>query len=153
MAYSSTNTYAVLDDLKMRLTDNGYKNLADRDTDGFVGTRDQNIIEEAIENANQIIDGYLQAHIDPDDARGESNVWLRDRCVDLAAYIACSLGGRTIPETFVAVRDDAMQMLRDVSRGRMHVPRLQYPYNPGAGSQTQRVPRAYNPGRRSNRRR
>jgi phage gp36-like protein len=147
VAYNSASTYASLDDLKMRLTDNGYRNLADRDSDGQVTTRDTEIMQEAIENANQIIDGYIQTRVSPDTARGSGNVWLRDRCVDLACYRVASLGGRQIPETFILVNDEAMRMLREVGRGTMQVPRMEYPYNPPTGTRTQRVPRSFNFGR------
>jgi len=148
MTYNSASTYATLDNLKDRLTDQGYENIADRNSDGFVEAADQSKVEQAIESANLIIDGYIQNVIEPTEARGQSNGFLRDRCVDIACYYAASLGGRDIPETFVAFRDDAVSMLKQIASGRMQVPGMSYPRNTTTGSKTLRIPRSFNPGGR-----
>lgn len=147
MTYNSASTYATLQELKNRLTDQGYLNLADRDSDGFVEAADQTKIEEAIESANLIIDGYVQNVINPTDARSQSNGFLRDRCVDIACYYAASLGGRDIPETFIAFRDDSVAMLKQIASNKMQIPGMGYPRNSATGSKTSRVPRSFNSGR------
>ena len=153
MTYSASSTYATVDDLKNRLTAQGYKNIADRDADGFTEAASVTAIESAIEEANQIIDGYVQSRVDPDTARASGNDWLRDRCKDIAVYKAVTLGGRNAAESVLVAHDEALKMLREVASGRMQIPRMTYDYETAAGSRTQRVPRTFNYGSRTGRRR
>lgn len=144
MSYDSSNTYATLADLQQRTTDHGYINLADRNGDGLVSSNEQSDVEDCIERANQVVDEAMASHYDdPDSARGQSNAWLRDRCLDIAIYYLATLGSREPSEAQQTLYDDAVDKLKAVRLGKLQVPRLTYPEPTGiVTSQTIGIPRS-----------
>lgn len=125
MAFDSANTYASVDDLKLRLSRRGYTWAGDvDDADGFIdaSSAEATYAEEALDYANGLIDEALTPHADitPRPANG----WLKDRCVDIAAARYFSLGGRKVPKPLADDAQDARDRLVEVREGLVKVPGL-----------------------------
>ncbi len=128
MPFSPANTYASLEELKLRVSRHGYKWAADVDDgDGFVpeGSPEQNYPEEALEYANTLIDEALVSQ-NLDITPRQSNDWCKDRAIDIAAARIFSLGGRNIPAPLQAAFDLALDKLMEVRAGTLRIPGMDY---------------------------
>lgn len=146
MAYNASSTYATVEQLEAFVTAGGWLHIADRDGDGTVSTAELDAMKDVVEASNNIIDAALEPHMSPDAVRAADNDWLRDRCLEIAAYKGAVLGGRDAAPSVADNYDDALRMLNQVNRGEFRVPRLTYPKT--ETNRTTRTPRAINPGRR-----
>lgn len=145
MAYSSSNTYAVYDDLKKRLSRPGMLQLIDVDSrDQEASAAEKEYAEDALEWANTTIDSYICDLIDSVTAR-PSNEWLRQRCVDIACYRLATLGGRGGNESLRLSYEMALNDLKLVQQGAMKIPGLEVT-SPAVDDRFVGVPRVINAG-------
>jgi len=129
MPFSPANTYASIEELKLRVSRHGYKWAADVDDgDGFVpeSSPEQNYPEESLEYANTLIDEALVS-LNVSVTPRPANDWCRDRAIDLAVWRLFSLGGRNVPAPFQAAYDMAMDKLMEVRAGTLRIPGLEDP--------------------------
>ena len=92
--------YCTPEDVRNRLTANGYLNVSDLDGDGLVDTDEiAASITSAIEWAGAEIDYALINHQPPYSlpvARASGNIFLRSRAIDCAAWQVTTHGGRDV---------------------------------------------------------
>ncbi len=120
--------YCSASDIESRHTANGYKFVADRDRSGSVSASEQSsYITTAIDWAGGVIDGMIGGRYETLAARSSANQWLKDRCVDLAAYRSATHGGRKCPQSYKDDYANAMDMLRAVRDDGQPVPGLTLP--------------------------
>ena len=107
-------TYATLDDLKNRAGASEIYQIADRDRDGVL---DQPVIDKALLDADNLIDGYVSAKYDVPLASVPAlvNTW----AVSIARYILHRNGA---PDNVAQDYKDAIAALKDVSSGRIKLP-------------------------------
>ena len=124
MAYSSTNTYATVADVEARLTAYSVTWAADRVTvDGSRSSGELGMVEAGIEWSNGIIDAAILKLVNSVSAR-PANDWLRDRCVDLAAYRVMTIGGGDATPVLLDDYERALAWLERVEAGSLDVPGL-----------------------------
>lgn len=144
--------YCSKDDLRNRLTTNGILWAADRENggDGSISAAESaRYLDSSIQYGGNIVDGYICAQVIPGTARGQANQWLRDRCVDVAAYYAAGIGGRDIPSSLKMSYDFTMAELLRIKDGDQ-IPGYAYP-GPANAQASTRTPRAGNWGDSENR--
>lgn len=139
--------YCTAAEVKKRATANGYRLIADRDGDGRLNAQETSEVTYAIQWAGNEIDVALAQRLEPDDARAQSNAYLRDIAVDLALYRLFSNGGDDVPRSVElgALHEKMGAFARlDAIKGGGNIPGLTYnpPYNSLIPA---RVPRAYMP--------
>lgn len=106
--------YATLSDLIDRAGEAELRQIADRDRDGLI---DDDVVDAAIKDAGNLIDGYVGTKYDlplpsvPDLVR----TW----AVSIARYVLHRNGA---PEHVKADHDAAMAALKDVARGLVSLP-------------------------------
>lgn len=138
--------YCTASDVQNRLTAVGYKFVADRDRSGTVSSDElASYITTAIEWAGVQIDRYIMEFVQPDVARGSSNPYLKYLAVDLAAYRACGIGGRGIPDSITEAHDAAMDKLREIEDDNGKIPAFLAGYPTRGPQRSTRRPRAVNP--------
>lgn len=119
--------YCTVTDLTNRLTDAGIKWVADRDRNGTVSDAETTAyLTSCIQRGGNMVDGYICRQVNPTSARGTSNTWLRDRCVDIATYYACGIGGRSVKDSIAKVKDEAIAELQRIEDGGK-IPNYPYP--------------------------
>lgn len=137
--------YCAETDVEYRHAANGYKFVADRDGNGTVSdTEKANYITTAIAWSGAIIDGMIGGRYDTGTARVSENQWLKDRCVDLAAYRSATHGGRKAPRSYREDYESAMEMLRAVRDDGQPVPNLTLPVAPNGPFSGSGLPRFCN---------
>lgn len=125
MSYSATNTYATVEQVRLRLTSHGSIYATDKDHgDGVQDAPELAYLEQAIEYANGLIDESLTPWIDI--TPRPANAWLSDRCVDIACYRVQTLGGTEADKPMLDDYDAALDKLEDVRLGTLKVPGLDY---------------------------
>ncbi len=137
--------YCSTDNLRDRLTTNGIKWAADRENggDGSVdSTEKSRYLDSSIAYAGNIVDGYICNQVAVGTARDSGNAWLRDRCLDIAAYRACGVGGRDTPGTIERDYKFTMTELERI-KGGDQIPGYPYP-GPVNAQAIVRTPRAAN---------
>ena len=107
-------TYATIDALVARAGETEILQVADRDHDGAA---DASVIQEALSNADNTIDGYIatQYTLPLPSVPGLVSTW----AVSIARYW---LHGNVPPENVVKDYDDAIAALKDVARGMIKLP-------------------------------
>ena len=133
--------YCSQADVKSRLSVAGWRYVADRDHDGRVGDAESGTIDDAIEWAGDEIDVAIAPKIEPADARGQSNRYLKNIAIDLSVYRAWSTGGDDVTATVQAAYEEAREKLQRIKTGE-DVPGLDRVY-PRPSLITTKVPRAY----------
>ena len=120
--------YCTPEDVRNRLTANGYLNVGDLDGDGLVNADELAAsISSAIEGAGAEIDYALINHQPPYPlvvARASGNIFLRTRAVDLAAWLVTTNGGRDVPSSFESAFQRAIEMLEGIRDRGHEVPGL-----------------------------
>ena len=125
MSYSASNTYATTEQLRKRLSTSGMTWAQDvDDADTFADSAETAYGEEAIEYANALCDEALVpwVTISPRPA----NDWLKDRCVDIAAWRLVTLGGREPTPPLQLAYEDAKDKLEQAREGSLTIPGLNY---------------------------
>lgn len=137
--------YCEQSDVTKRLTEAGVKNLADRNRGGTL-TQDEldNCLGCAITWAGTEIDAALCDIMPTSVPRGASNDWLKMRAIDLAACRACSMAGRTPPESLQKDSERTMKLLDEVRDRSRTVPGLLYPLPYDTNRLTMQGPRVAN---------
>ena len=107
-------TYATLDDLNERAGATEINQVADRDNSGEA---DGSVITAALEDADNIINGYVTQKYPPPFASTPS--LLRTWAVSIARYVLHRDGAPDYVETDYK---DAIASLKDVARGLMSIP-------------------------------
>lgn len=107
-------TYAALLDLIERAGETEIKQIADRDRDG---TPDPDVVEAALVDADNVIDGYVFARY----SRPLPNIppILKTWAVSIARY---TLHRNGAPDHVATDYKDAIAVLKDVSAGRYALP-------------------------------
>lgn len=142
----SLAAYCTATDVQNRLTEVGYKFIADRSRNGTVSAEEvAAYITPAIEWAGVQIDRYVMRFVTPSQARGSSNDYLKYLAVDLACYRACGTGGRGIPESITEAHDNAMEKLREIEDANGGIPSFLAGYPTKGPQRSTRFPRAVNP--------
>lgn len=137
--------YCSETDVQLRLTEAGVKNLVDRNRDGVVSPAEAaNAIATAVTWAGTEIDAALTELMPVATARGSSNDWLRQRAIDLAAFRACSLGGRSVPDSLQSDSERSLVLLEEVRTGARMIPGLTYQLPYDSPASTMRAPRVVN---------
>lgn len=122
--YSASNTYADVAAVEARLTSYSVTWAADRgNVDGVRSATELGWIEAGIEWANGVIDAAIIKLVNTVTPR-PANDWLRDRCVDLAAYRVMTIGGGDATEVLKDDYDRALEWLEAVASGSLTVPGL-----------------------------
>jgi hypothetical protein len=120
--------YCTPEDVRHRLTANGYLNVGDLDGDGLVdGDEVAASITSAIEWAGAEIDYALINHRPPyslEVARASGNIFLRSRAIDCAAWQVTTNGGRDVPTSFQSAYERAVEMLEAIRERGNEVPGL-----------------------------
>ena len=139
--------YCDSDDMQSRLSAVGLTWVADRDASGTGITSDEEAayVTPAIEYAGNLIDQYISSRTEPTTARASGNTWLRDRCVDIAVYIALTIGGTTPPETAKEQYEFSLGLLRQHHEGHLDIPNYVYAYPARGPGHSTRGPRVWNP--------
>lgn len=121
--------YITTSDVQNRLTLSGIMQAADEDLSGSgVSTSEESaVLTPAIKYAGAIVDSAVASFITPAGARSQGNQWLKDRCLDIAAYRVASNGARDAPERVRADYDFAIDQLDLVRSGKLSVPGLSIP--------------------------
>ena len=116
--------FGEVTDLQSRLTQHGFKFVADRDDDdGDVSSEEQtSYIESAADQADSEIEMAIALKYNATVAKG--NKWLRFIWVDLATVRAFENGGREAPSHFIEERDRARKQLECVRNGEVTIPGL-----------------------------
>lgn len=125
MSYSASNTYATTEQLRKRLSTSGMTWAQDVDSpDAYADTAEATYGEEAVEYANALCDEALApwVTISPRPA----NDWLKDRCVDIAAWRLVTLGGREPTPPIQLAYEAALEKLDMAREGTITVPGLNY---------------------------
>lgn len=122
--------YCLLSEVDGWLSQHGYDFALDQDNDGTVETDEQSTYgTAAIVYASNLIDGYIQKQVDPEEARAQavaSHTWLKDRCIDIAVYRMAGIGGRDIPESIQTAFENTIALLEAVRDGEQ-IPGYVYP--------------------------
>lgn len=138
--------YCADTDVQNRLTEVGYKFVADRDRNGSVSDAEKaSYITTAIEWAGVQIDRYVMRFVHVDVARGSANPFLKYLAVDLAAFRACGHGGRAVPESLQNSHDEAMEKLREIQDDNGKIPSFLPGYPVRGPQKSTQGPRAVNP--------
>lgn len=120
--------YCTTEDVRNRLTANGYINVGDLDGDGAVsGAEVAASITSAIEWAGAEIDYALINHQPPYSlavARASGNIFLRSRAIDCASWQITTNGGRDVPGSFQQAYERAVEMLEGIREQGNEVPGL-----------------------------
>lgn len=120
--------YCTAEDVRNRLTANGYLNVGDLDGDGTVESDEiAASITSAIEWAGAEIDYALINHQPPYSlavARASNNIFLRSRAIDCAAWQVTTNGGRDVPNSFQSAYERAVEMLEGIRERGNEVPGL-----------------------------
>lgn len=135
--------YCSQADVKERATLQGWRYLADRDHDGQVNTAESGAVDAAIEWAGDEIDVALAPKIEPADARGQSNRYLKNIAIDLSVYRLFTNGGDDATASVTRAYEEAREKLQRIKTGE-DVPGLERVY-PRPSMITTKVPRAYIP--------
>jgi len=104
-------SYATLDDLLARYSLDELLALADRDSDGVI---DAAVVDAALADASEVIDGYLAARHQVPLASVPGIV--RGWACDIARH---RLHKDSPPDAVTRAYDEAMRQLRDVAGGRL----------------------------------
>lgn len=107
-------TYATLSDLIERAGQSEIRQIADRDRDGLI---DEGVVQSALADADNLIDGYIAAKYATPLPSTPSLV--RTWAVSIARYVLHRNGA---PDHVAADYKDAMSALKDVSLGRIALP-------------------------------
>ncbi len=128
MAITGTSTrYVELTELMGWLSINGYNDLLDVDLDGIVENNEQSTYgSQALNYACSLIDFAICGQVKPEMARTTGNIWLKDRCIDLAVWRLMGYGGRDIPVSVQQAYEHTLQMLAQVKDGDK-IPGYTYP--------------------------
>lgn len=129
--------------VKKRATKNGWRFITDRNRDGATDATEQGEIDSAIEWAGTLLDELVAPFIQPSDARGQSNTWLRDRALDLAVYRLFTNGGDDAPAAIERGYADALAAMQRI-RGGVAIPGLTSQHPPYS-DRTGKIPRAFMP--------
>lgn len=125
MSYDASNTYATVEQVRLRLTSHGSIHATDKDFgDGVQDAPELAYLERAIEYANALIDEALTPHVEI--TPRPANEWLTDRCVDIACHRVQTLGGTEPDKVIQDGYDLALDKLEDVRLGTLKVPGLDY---------------------------
>lgn len=122
MALIST-TYCTIHDVERKLSAYGVTAWSDHDDDG---TRDVDVIEDAINQATEEMNAYLFEQYTESDLAGSTlvNRW----CVTVSIYFLCSNRGNPIPDSIARewerLMDPEEGILVRVKHGRYDIPRL-----------------------------
>lgn len=126
MSYSASNTYATTEQLRKRLSTYGMVWAQDVDSpDAFADSAETEYGEEAVEYGNVLCDEALAPHVNVV-PRPVPNDWLKDRCVDIAAWRLVTLGGREPTPPIQLAYESAIEKLDMVREGAITVPGLNY---------------------------
>lgn len=152
MAFSATNTYASLTDIRQRITRTGAVWAGDVDTyDGQLDASELAYLEQSVEWANTLIDAAI-CNI-ADIAPRPANSFLNSLCIDLAVYRFYTLGGREAGESFKEDYRLARETLELIRQGSMTVPGLDLGTETAdTGRVNDRMPEAVNPHRNTSHR-
>lgn len=121
------NTYCTVADVESRLTPYGVDWIADVVTvDGERNSSETSLVERAIDYCNTIIDTYIQGFVADINTRPAGNIWLRDRCIDLACVRVFTLGGRDTPPVLQTEADEAMLWLQRAQNRDIQIPAFNY---------------------------
>ena len=121
------NTYCTVADVESRLTAFGVDWIADVvEVDGARQTSETTLVERAIDYCNTIVDTYIQEFVLNIASRPAGNVWLRDRCIDLACVRVFTLGGRDVPAVLQSEADKAMLWLQRAQNRDIQIPAFNY---------------------------
>lgn len=107
-------TYAALDDLIARAGEPEIRQIADRNRDGAIDTE---VIEAALIDADNVIDGYAGARYAT--PLGSTPAIVRTWSVSIARYVLHRNGA---PDHVAQDYKDAIQALKDVARGVIVLP-------------------------------
>jgi hypothetical protein len=126
------NSYCAVSDVEARLSAFGVTAAADvDDPNGTRDTSEEDLIADAIEYANQIIDEHVIDLLHPANrgsinvfTRPAGNMWLRGRAIDIASYRLLTLGGRNPPDVIARDYADAMDRLEKARDGKVRIPHL-----------------------------
>ena len=139
----TSTRYALLSELDGWLSQIGYDDLLDADMDGTVKSDEQTTYGSAALNyACSLIDGAICNQLDIMVARSSGNIWLKDRCIDIAVWRLFGYGGRDIPASVQMAYDHSLQLLEGVKDGD-RIPGYVYP-TPIDARMVQRSPRVVN---------
>lgn len=139
----TSTRYALLSELDGWLSQVGYDDLLDADMDGTVDSGEQATYGSAALNyASSLIDGAICEQINVMTARASGNIWLKDRCIDIAVWRLFGIGGRDIPAVVQMSYEHSLQLLEGVKNGD-RIPGYDYP-TPIDADQVQRRPRVVN---------
>ncbi|CAB4177894.1 hypothetical protein UFOVP1004_36 [uncultured Caudovirales phage] len=120
-------TYCTVSDVESRLTAYGVDWLVDVVTpDGSRQSAETSLVSQAIDYCNTIIDTYIQDFVRDIANRPAGNVWLRDRCVDLACVRVFTMGGRDVPAVLQTEADRALDWLHRAKLRDVQIPALNY---------------------------
>lgn len=144
MTITGTSTrYALLAELTGWLSINGYTDLLDVDLDGTVESDEQTTYGSAALNyACSLIDFAICEQVNPEVAREAGNIWLKDRCIDIAVWRLMGYGGRDVPESVKVAYELTMRLLDEVKAG-AKIPGYTYP-TPRNSDKVQRDVRVVN---------
>lgn len=125
MSYSASNTYATTEQLRKRLSTSGMTWAQDVDAaDAYADSGEAGYGEEAVEYANVLCDEALAPHVSV--VPRPANDWVKDRCIDIAAWRLVTLGGREPTPPIQLAYDEAREKLDMVREGTITVPGLNY---------------------------
>jgi len=125
MSYSASNTYATVEQLRKRLSTDGMTWAQDVDApDTYADTAESQYGEEAIEYANSLCDEALAPWVTVNPR--PANDWVKDRCVDIAAWRLVTLGGREPTPPLQLAYDNAIDKLEQAREGTLTIPGLNY---------------------------
>lgn len=120
-------TYCTVADVEARLTAFGVDWLVDVvEVDGVRQSTETSLVTQAIDYCNTIIDTYIQEFVLNIASRPAGNVWLRDRCIDLACVRVFTLGGRDVPAVLQSEADKAMLWLQRAQNRDIQIPAFNY---------------------------
>ncbi len=123
----TTTRYALLAELTGWLSINGYNDLLDVDLDGTVESDEQTTYGSAALNyACGLIDFAIGQQVRPEVAREAENIWLKDRCIDIAVWRLMGYGGRDVPDSVKVAYELTMKLLDEVKDG-AKIPGYTYP--------------------------
>lgn len=108
--------YSTLEDLKTYMPERHLLQLTDQDD---VGEIDEEIVDDAISRADNMIDAYLRGRY-PSPITGTVPSEIKDISTKLAAYNLYRKNMQmTLPEMVKDEYKDAMQLLKDIQSGKL----------------------------------